>query len=152
MEKVQSSQDAEHVCQLLGCDGLLVPTVTLYNPYDPPKMGATIQLFLKPGAFGKMATLDTHDLNSSATMALPPAVEENQQLIQAVIMDDADEGSVRSRAKSYAAGRTDPNGPIGENAVFISMDRYCGFVYHELIQQLLSQMPQPQLPVVAAAK
>src|SRR5438874_4619373 len=48
LERVQSADQAALVCDLLGCDGLLVPTVTLYDPSDPPKFGAALQLFTKP--------------------------------------------------------------------------------------------------------
>ena len=34
-------------------------------------------------------------------------------------------------------GRNDPLGPLGPKEYFVSMDRYCGFVYHELLADLL---------------
>ena len=43
IEKIQSPQQAALVCDLLGVDGLLVPTVTAYDPYDPPKIGASLR-------------------------------------------------------------------------------------------------------------
>ncbi len=42
---VSSPEDAAAVCDLLGADALVVPTVTLYNPYDPPTMAAALQVF-----------------------------------------------------------------------------------------------------------
>src|SRR5204863_5270779 len=37
IDKLQSAQQASLVCDLLGYDGLLVPTVTIDDPYNPPK-------------------------------------------------------------------------------------------------------------------
>ena len=47
-------------------------------------------------------------------------------------------GTVRDRLHLYAAGRHDPIGPMGEKEYFASMDRYCGFAYSELIEQLMT--------------
>jgi len=49
IDKVQSERQAYDICRLLGCDGLVVPTVTAYDPYDPPKFGASVQLFVGLG-------------------------------------------------------------------------------------------------------
>ena len=49
---------------------------------------------------------------------------------------DAANGSVREALLRYAAGRHDPSGPMAEREYFLSMDRYGGFVYHELIADL----------------
>ena len=40
--RVESEEQARLVCRMLGCDALLVATVTMYDPYTPPKMGAAI--------------------------------------------------------------------------------------------------------------
>ena len=59
--------------------------------------------------------------------------------VQAVGMYDAANGSVRQALFEYAQGRNDPVGPLGSKEYFVSMDRYCGFVYHSLIGELTSQ-------------
>ena len=46
--------------------------------------------------------------------------------------------SVRQALEDYAAGRNDPAGPLGADEYRLSMDRYGGFVYHELIATLMS--------------
>ena len=51
IEKVQSAEQAAIVCDLLGCDALVVPTMTAYDPYNPPKMGASLQVFRRPGEY-----------------------------------------------------------------------------------------------------
>jgi hypothetical protein len=38
----------------------------------------------------------------------------------------------------YAAGRNDPLGPMGEKEYYMNMDRYCGFAYAELIEQIIA--------------
>ena len=43
-------------------------------------------------------------------------------------------------------GRTDPNGPLGVNEITQSMDRYCAFGYHELLNELLGESDREQTP------
>ena len=139
LEKIQSEQQAAIICDLLGCDGLIVPSVTAYDPYNPPKVGASLILFMKPPQFARQASVNPRDL---ARMASPtpnssqPA-SNNGGVIQAVGMYDAQNGSIRAALLRYAEGRNDPQGPYSAKEYFVSMDRYCGFVYHVLIADLL---------------
>jgi hypothetical protein len=139
IDKVESEAEAAKICDLLGCDGLIVPTVSAYDPYDPPKMGASLQLFAKPGTVQQTQLLDPHELDRSPTVD-PMDLPRPQRLVQVVGMFDAVDGTVRARAQAYATGRTDPNGPMGDREVYLDMSRYGGFVYHELIRQLLGQL------------
>jgi hypothetical protein len=141
VEQVQSAEQAALVCDLLGCDALLVPTVTAFDPYDPPKLGASLHLFAKPGNFARPANVDPREL---VRRAAPPRDEsmpaaQNAEFLQAVGMFDAANGTTRDALFAYAAGRHDPVGPMGPREYLASMDRYCGFVYAQLTADLLRQ-------------
>jgi hypothetical protein len=141
MEKVQTPEQAALVCDLLGCDALVVPTVTEFDPYDPPKLGASVQVFRKPRGYARPDNVDPRDLARQASMqseSLPGP--GSGQFVQAVGMFDAANGSVRQKLEAYAAGRNDPNGPMGVKEYYISMDRYCGFVYSTLVNDVLRQI------------
>jgi hypothetical protein len=141
IEQVQSAEQASLVCDLLGCDALLVPTVSAYDPYDPPKLGASLHLFSKPGNYARPANVDPREL---VRRAAPPADESmpdprDAGFLQAVGMFDAANGTTRDALHAYASGRNDPLGPMGPKEYLASMDRYCGFVYAELTADLLRQ-------------
>ena len=141
IEQVQSAEQAALVCDLLGCDALLVPTVSAFDPYDPPKLGASLHLFAKPGNFARPANVDPREL---VRRAAPPRDESmpdprDAQFLQAVGMFDAANGTTRDALAAYASGRHDPLGPMGPKEYLASMDRYCGFVYAELTADLLKQ-------------
>jgi hypothetical protein len=142
LEKIQSSDQAAVVCDLLGCDAIVVPTVTIYDPYDPPKFGASLQLFTKSTGFARPKNVDVHELSRAAAPnendSLPAPGKDN--FLQAVGMYDAANGSVRDAVVEYAHGRNDPLGPMGSKEYFASMDRYCGFAYNALMVDLLKQM------------
>jgi hypothetical protein len=124
IQSVKSPEEAEEVCELLKCDALIVPTVTAYDPYDPPKLGASLQLFRR----SKQAA------GTEAGETDPAA------FLQAVGMFDAANGSVRAALLAYAAGRNDPGSAMGPREYLESMDRYCGFVYDALAGDLLRQI------------
>lgn len=138
IDKVQSEKQALEICKLLGCDGLVIPTVTAYDPYAPPKFGASLQLFVKEGTFARLPPVDPHELERSpTTVAMPQAMPEAKNMAQVVEIYDASDGTVRDAVKRYAQGRTDPNGVLGTDEITLSMDRYCAFGYHELLNELL---------------
>src|SRR3954454_10957381 len=115
IDKVQSNEQAALVCDLLGCDGLVVPTVTAYDPYDPPKLGASIQLLSRPMTFARPVNVDPREL---ARQAAPKVIDATRttvrmDIVQAVGMFDASNGSVREALNGYVAGRHDPVGPMG---------------------------------------
>ncbi len=69
----------------------------------------------------------------NTNQATPPATG----IVQVVGLYDAENGSVRSALFRYAHGRHDPGAPMGAREYLVSMDRYCGFVYHVLIAELV---------------
>jgi hypothetical protein len=137
LDRVQSEQQAALVCELLGCDGLIVPTITAYDPYNPPKLGASLQLFNKPADYVRQASVSPRDMARQATPNVNQATPPGTGIIQVVGMYDAENGSVRSALFRYAHGRHDPGAPMGAREYLVSMDRYCGFVYHVLIAELV---------------
>lgn len=139
IEKVQSEQQAALVCELLGSDRLVVPTITAYDPYMPPKVGASLQVLNRPGNWARPASVDPRELARQAAPRATDPLPSTSQFVQAVGMFDAANGSVREALFRYAAGRNDPVGPMGPKEYLASIDRYCGFVYHELIEQVIAR-------------
>lgn len=137
IEKVQSVEQAALVCDLLGCDGLIVPTVTIYDPYNPPKFGAALHLFRSAGSMARPAALDVRELARRATPGPNESLPRRSPFEQAVGMFDASNGTVRDALLAYADGRHDPVGPLGSKEYFVSMDRFAGFAYHSLLRELI---------------
>jgi hypothetical protein len=139
IDRLQNEQQAAVVCEALGADGLVVPTVTIYDAYNPPKLGAALQLFKPQGAVTAKAGLSPREIARQAAPSRdePPPVAV--RFVQVVGMFDAANGSTRSDLQYYAAGRFEPKGPLGVKEYLVNMDRYCGFVYHSLIRELLKK-------------
>jgi hypothetical protein len=138
--QVSSPEQASLVCDLLGCDGLVVASVTIFDPYNPPKLGGAVQLFMKPRSYNRPIDVDPRDLARRAT---PREVDTtptltNGSTVQVVGMYDGANGTVRDAIRRYAAGRNDPLGPLGEKEYLVHMDRFCGFAYSDLIERLIA--------------
>jgi hypothetical protein len=138
IEQVQSPTQAAIVCEALGVDALIVPTVTAYDPYDPPKWGGSLQVF-RASRTGGPVNVDVRDLvrlTAPDPNSVPPPPTD-RGFVQAVGMFDAANGTVREALAGYAKGRHDPIGPMGAREYWLSMDRYVGFAFHTLIGDLL---------------
>jgi hypothetical protein len=138
--QIESSQQAAMVCEILGVDGLLIPTITLWDPYNPPKAGASLQLFVRNSLQTRRSGIDAREITRQATPGTMESLPRNADFIQAARMFDAQSGNTRARLSAYAAGRHDPLGPLGEREYLLHMDRYSAFVWHELIGDVLSQV------------
>ncbi|MGN6507717.1 MAG: hypothetical protein ACTHM6_19330 [Tepidisphaeraceae bacterium] len=137
IEQIQTPQQADVVLNALGCDGLIVATVTQYAPYNPPKFGGALQLFQKPDAATPAGGPDPRVLLREGAPKPGEGLTSDPGFLQVVGMYDAANGSVRDGVVSYAAGRHEPTGPLGVKEYFANMDRYCGFAYYSLIDSLL---------------
>ena len=150
IDKVQNQEQAALVCEQLGCDALVVPTTTLYDPYDPPRFGAALQLLPRVPQQQGNENVDPRELIRRATPGETEHLPVNPHFIQVVGMYDAHDGSVRAGVAAYARGRNDPMGPLGADEYFVSMDRYCSFVYFTLVDQLIGRVtyehPGPDHP------
>jgi hypothetical protein len=139
IDQIQSEEQAAAICELLNIDALLIATVTAYDPYDPPKLGASLQLFRRGG----LASTGNVDPRELARRAAPPATSQQTapaRFAQVIGMFDAANGSTRAEALRYADGRHDPTSPYKSRQYVIEMDRFCGFVYHSLIGELLGKV------------
>jgi hypothetical protein len=146
LDRIESEDQAALICDLLGCDGLIVPTVTFYDPYDPPKVGAALQLFSKPKSYARPHDIDPSMLaRASRPMDISGPVT-SPTFIQVVGMFDSANGSTHADLQNYASGRYDPAGAYKEKEYLVNMDRYSGFVYRKLIEAVMDQEFQRSAP------
>ena len=134
IRQVESAQQAAEVCDAIGVDALIVPTITAFDPYDPPKMGASLQTFVRKQRTG--SGIDVRQLNREPTGRVQ-SEPKNADFIQAAKLFDAAAGTTRVRVSEYARGRMDPTGALGEREFYMNMDRYASYVWHELIEETL---------------
>ena len=140
IEQVQSVEQANLVMDQLGCDGLIVASVTQFDPYNPPKFGCALQLFEKPRGRAIPVGDPRELLRAGSAPEAGQTLPAHSDFQQVVGMYDSANGSVRDAVIAYASGRHEPEGPMGVNEYFSSMDRYCSFGYYTLLDSLLVQL------------
>ncbi|HEY0007578.1 MAG TPA: hypothetical protein VGB55_02545 [Tepidisphaeraceae bacterium] len=140
IDQIQTPDQAMAVMELLGCQGLIIATVTQYDPYNPPKMGVALQLFRKDSITPQAPLPNPHELVRAGAPPVETPMPQNPDFVQVIGMYDAANGSVRDAVIDYASGRHEPAGPMGEREYFNSMERFAGFAYFTLIEDLLVQL------------
>ncbi|MCC7192095.1 MAG: hypothetical protein IT444_04860 [Phycisphaeraceae bacterium] len=146
MAEIITPADALKVLNVLQCDGLIVGTVTSYDPYDPPKLGMAIELFTSQ-RFEERHITDVRAISSAATDTGPlPAIRQKQPVTVISAYFDAADPDVRRKIARYATDRRvtrDPdfvfqkNEEQPERMYRISMDLYSEFVSYVMSWRLL---------------
>lgn len=142
MTSVNSPGDARKLAQALGCDGILVGTITAYDPYEPPSLGLTIGLYARDGsAIAEQGNgLDVRQLAASPTDPRAGGGQwSDRPLSVAAEHLDAKNHEVQMNLKRYAEGRHDPGGPLGWKRYLASMDLYADFAAFWTLHRLLDQ-------------
>jgi hypothetical protein len=149
MAAVESPADAARLMQTLGVDGLIIGTITAYDPYDPPKLGLAIELF-DGGRSRALDAFDVRRLSRAATSdeAHPYAnggtetsrVLANEGGVASGVSAffDAASSEVRRQLQVYGGNRGGPDWhPDGWHRYRISMDLYSEFVTYVMSWRLL---------------
>lgn len=143
MPAVTSVAEALQLMRTLGVDGLVVGTITAYDPYDPPKLGITVELYVEPATQPTGEIIDVRRISRAATDELslpePSGQQKAQQPVNVVSgFFDASDPNVRANLEAYGKKR----GPVEDDRIGwhryrISMDLYMEFVGFTVSEQLM---------------
>lgn len=137
MRSIGSPLEANTLMNALGVDGLMVGTVTLYDPYSPPKLGAAIQLYHREAPEPPMAVDPVKLSRASTELEAPAAMSQLAPIAQASGVFDASNHQTLAWLNEYAAGRTEPGSAYGQRIYLVNMDLYTQFVAYRLLHDLL---------------
>lgn len=159
MREIATTEDAIQLRGVLGTDGLVVGTITSYDPYDPPKLGLAIELYIDPFRESLQST-DVRKLVRAATdeMSLPTHHPNRPSQPVSVVSGfyDAADPLVHKKLMSYASrhgGDEDDQVPKRDRRLYqIDMGLYTEFVTYLVSQQLLRVEEQRLAPPRLAAE
>ncbi|HYD01253.1 MAG TPA: hypothetical protein VEB22_08510 [Phycisphaerales bacterium] len=140
LREINTPADARLLATALGVDGVVVGSITSWDPYDPPRIGLTLGLFgrgqtLVPSDAGP-AGVDSRDLQRAAAERTISRFDD-RPLSVIVAHFDARNHEVLMSVQQYAAGRTDYRAPLGWRSYTANMDQYTQFVAFQALDQLL---------------
>ncbi len=142
MVGIRSPQEAKDLATALGVDGLIVGTITAWDPYNPPKIGLTLVLHAKDGSLGteRKGWVDPKKLSGAYN---EPLTAENQSKDRpaAVVSEHLDAASheVLMDLQAYARGRHDKESALGWKRYTASMELYTQFASYWTVRRLLEE-------------
>lgn len=140
LSAVTTPEEARLLADALGVDGLLLGSVTAYDPYNPPTLGLSLALLGRTQAVSVPASgVDTRRLRYQPTewnyfpdsrFSEGPASAISEHL-------DSRRHDIQMAIRSYATGRDDERYPLGWERYMLSMDLYTSFAAAYSVARLL---------------
>jgi len=134
---IDSPGTARSLARLIGADGLIVGSVTAYDPYNPPTLGLTLQLYTAR-ALPPDDLIDRIGTAANDTMLHGFGEDERPASSASIVLDASDNG-VRLDLERFASGRTETNSALNWKRYLVVMDLYTQYVADRLLRDLLTQ-------------
>ena len=139
LAQIATPGEARRLAQAMGVDGVLVGTLTAYDPYTPV-IGLKIALFSSPVRRpGETAGVDARALQNAATDTTAGLRWSDRPVVVVSENLDAKNNQVLMDLKTFADGRQ--NGPTatGWRRYLASADLYAEFAAYHAVDALLRQ-------------
>ncbi|MGD9690961.1 MAG: hypothetical protein AB7K52_08565 [Phycisphaerales bacterium] len=136
MNAVRSPQDARRLAQAMGVDGLVVGSITAYDPYDPPTLGLMLGLFSndRSGDNG----IDPKQLRGAGADTPVRTPNDTPSAMVAEHLD-ARNHEVLMNLQRFAAGRSDERSALGWRSYTASMELYTEFAAYWSVYRLIQE-------------
>jgi len=135
---IESPRHALDVVRRLGADGIVVFAITEYEPYDPPIVGITAQLYGR-GAVDQADDPAFSGGPQTEGGAQPADVSEGDihPIAQTQRVYDASQRYVVERVRRFAADRDADDSPYGWRRYVVSQQHFLRFCCHAAVEELL---------------
>ncbi len=139
MEALNSPSDALALLRALNADGLVVGSITSYDPYDPPKIGLTLELYARQRTPHR-SPLDLRSLSGAAVAGqagnLPSSTTRQPVATTGGFFDSADP-ETRDALTYYANDRGPEPNEHAPRIYRINIDLFSEFVCFVMSGRLL---------------
>ncbi len=144
LDRISTVHDAQAIIRLLELDGLIVGTVTAYDPYSPPVLGMSIELYTNGGEYGdQVASLNNGKgvrlLGASPSGHASGLLDESQPVTSVASVVDASNNAVLMDLQRFGEGRTDPDSAMNWKEYFYSIEAYSQYVGHRMLRDLVRE-------------
>jgi len=141
IEVVADPIDAARLAHALDADGLIVGTITGFDPYDPPKLGLAIELYLDQLSPFYEKVFDVRRLSQAPTDKLSEPLTAHRITRPVSVVSgfyDAADPAVRHSMQEYAKHRgVQDRHELNTQLYRTSMDLYSEFVSYLVARRLL---------------
>jgi len=140
----QTPADLDRLARTLGADGVIVGSITAYDPYEPI-MGIALGIYARPGALENAGADDLVELDPRVLTHQPTTYDHfgTQQSMgrgpasSVMLVLDGRDHDVKMRVRRYAQGRSEAVSSLGWERYLRSMPEYERFVAFEAVGLLL---------------
>jgi hypothetical protein len=142
MDAVRSPADARRLAEVLGADGVLVGSITAYDPYSPPKLGLALGVFGRGGAMvpqtarvgdpGTARGVYAEQAGGVSRFADRPLSTVNLQF-------DGSNHAVLMDVERYATGRHEERSALGWQRYVTSMELFTDYAAHSSVRRILDE-------------
>ena len=141
-ERINAVEDVLRISRKLKADAVLVTQITDYDPYDPPRVGISVQLLRAQGR--SLSGSDIDRIVQSASWRRGPLAMSREKAgnwIDAFeTVYDAHEERIRKEVIAYAQAQEESDTPfIGEKEFMAVQSRYLQFVSNQLLNRLFDR-------------
>jgi hypothetical protein len=136
LQTIRTDAEARGLLRILQVDGLLVASVTSYDPYPPLNLGIAAQVYTVDSP-APTAT-DVAELTMSVTERAAVDRSKLGPSSQASRVYDASNHDVLARIARYAAGRHDPKSGMRAAVYTSTMGAYRRFVAYDILGELMT--------------
>lgn len=139
IEGIRSAADAQRVANAMGADAIVISAVTAYDPYNPPSIGMTLQLYTARD----LGALPEPEARTLSGQALPTAGGEMradagpQPVTQISAIFPATNQTVLKELEEFAKGRSDYESALQDRRYLVDIEYYTRFVCHAMTRRLL---------------
>lgn len=155
LRRIRTPAEARTLAQTLGVDGIVVGSITAYDPYTP-MIGLSLALYERPGVGQAMASdsskpFNPRDLQRSATddTHLPNTWSERPLAVWSERLD-AKNHQVLMDVRAYGEGRSSQRSALGWKRYTASADLFAQFAMYKgvdgLLQQEWTRVARVQMP------
>lgn len=139
LSAVRTPAEARRVAQALGADGVLVGSITAYDPYSP-LVGVSLALF-HVGPPSSPTRADPARLAAAPTESrvLPRAGAPDRAVAVVSEVFDGRNHQVQMEVRSYAAGRVEPLSALGWERYLRSASLFEEFAMFSGVERLIGQ-------------
>lgn len=138
LDSIRSREDAARLLAMLHADGIVLGTVTDWDPYRPLRFGAAVELVTQ-GASGAPQALGVGAVSMPTRERGGAAPSVGVEISQASRLFDARNHDTLAALDRYAGARSDPESALGPKAYELRIDLFTRFGAYMLTRDLLEQ-------------
>jgi hypothetical protein len=150
IRSIDDPKAAQQLAAYLHADGLVIPAVTAYDPYNPPTVGMVLQLYTPPAPppppeptvrtppvrVNPDTVIYATDIPNPAAPPRPPTPAQ-QPASQVTAVFNATNQTVLRELHIFATGRTQYDAALTEQRFLVDADSYMRFVCHAMVRRLM---------------